>query len=57
MSMNVCPDNIFRMAEPFTTKLDMVMHHYEPDRLPKRLVCLLQGQGHSEGLYNKNMTF
>ena len=38
MSMNVCPDNIFLIAESFTTKLGMVMHHYEPDCLSKRLV-------------------
>ena len=57
MSMNVCPDDIFWIAEPFTAKLGMVMHHYEPDCLPKRLVCYLQGQGHSEGSYNQNMTF
>ena len=47
MSMNVCPDDIFWIAEPFTTKLGMVMHHYEPDCLSKRLVCCLQGQGHN----------
>ena len=56
--MNVCPDDTFRTAEPLRTKLDMVMHHYEPDCLPKRLICcLLGGQGHSEGSYNQNMTF
>ena len=27
------------------------------DCLSKRLVCCLQGQGHSEGSYNQNMTF
>ena len=47
MSMNICPDDIFRIAEHFTTNLDMVMHHYEPDCLSKILVCCLQGQGHS----------
>ena len=55
MSMNVCPDDTFWMDEPFTTKLGMVM----PDCLPKRLLCCLQGQGqdHSEGSYNQNVTF
>ena len=48
MSMSVCPD-IFRIAEPFTTKLGMVMHHHEPDCHPKRVVCCLHSQGHSEG--------
>ena len=33
--MNVCPDDIFWIPEPFTTKLGMVMHHYEPDFLSK----------------------
>ena len=47
MSMNVCLDDIFLFAEPFTTKLGMVMHHYEPGYLSKRLVCCLQGQGYS----------
>ena len=55
--MNVCPDDIFLIGELFTTKLCMVMHHYEPDCLLKRLVCCLQGQGHIEGLYNQNVTF
>ena len=34
--VNVCSDDIFWKAEPFTTKLDMVMHHYEPDYRSKR---------------------
>ena len=33
----------------------MVMHHHEPDWPPKRLVCCVQGEGHSEGTYNQNM--
>ena len=42
MSVNVCPDDIFWIAEPFTTRLGMVMHHFEPDCLSKRLVCCLK---------------
>ena len=57
MLMNVCPDDIFLIAEPFTTKLGRVMHHYEPDCLPERLVCCLQVQGHSEGSYNQKCDF
>ena len=57
MSMNVCPDDIFWFAEPFTTKLGMVMRYYELDCLCKRLVCCLQGQGHSQEWYDLNMTF
>ena len=42
MSMNDCPDDLFWIAELFcVTKLGMVMHHYEPDCLSKRLVCHL----------------
>ena len=44
-----CPDGIFLHAELFTTILGVVMHHYEPDCLSKRLVCCLQGEGHSYG--------
>ena len=47
MSMNICPDDIFWIAEPFTAKLGMVMHYEEPDCLSKGLVCCLLGQGHS----------
>ena len=60
MSMNVnCPGDhdTFWIAESFTTKLSMVILHLESDCLPKRLVCCLQGQGHSESLYKQNMTF
>ena len=47
MSMNDCPDDLFWIAELFcVTKLGMVMHHYEPDCLSKRLVFCLQDQGH-----------
>ena len=52
--INVCPD-ILWMAEPLTTKLGMVTHHYDPDGLPKRLVCCLQDQDHREGSYNQNV--
>ena len=29
--MNVCPDVIFCIAEPFATKLASVMHRHEPE--------------------------
>ena len=38
----------------FTTKLCVLMHHHEPDCLPEKFVCCLQGQGHSEGSYNQD---
>ena len=55
--MNVCPDGIFWISKPLTTKFGMVMHHHEPDCLPKWLVCCLQGQSHSEGSCDQNLTF
>ena len=42
MSMNVCPDDIFRIAEPLTTKLGTVIHHYEPDCPSKRLFAVFK---------------
>ena len=47
MLVNVCPDDIFWIAELLTTNLGMVMHHYEPDGFQKKLVGCLQGQGQS----------
>ena len=44
------------MIEPFVAKPFMVMHHHEPECHVKRLFCYLQGQGHSEGSYNPNIT-
>ena len=46
MSVNVCPNDSLWLAEPFAINLGMVMHHREPNCLPKRLICCLQGQGH-----------
>ena len=37
-------------AEPFATKLGMVLHHCEPECCLKRLVCCLQGQSHYEDM-------
>ena len=34
-----CPDSIFGTAQPFLTKLGMVMHHHEPECHAERLVC------------------
>ena len=34
----------------------MVMQHQKLEGHAERLVCQLQGQGNSEGLYNQNMT-
>ena len=55
MLVNVCPDDIFRIADHFNTKLGMVMQHSEPECGAEKLVTCLQYQGHSEGSYNQNM--
>ena len=55
MLMNVCPDDILWIAEPFTTKLGSMINHNEPNCF-KIIGLLLSGQGHSEGVYNQNMT-
>ena len=34
----------------------MVMQHHEPECRAEKLVCCLQWQGHSEGLYSQDMT-
>ena len=44
------------IAEPFVTKPSMVRHHYKPERHMLKMGFYLQGQGHSVGLYNQNMT-
>ena len=54
-NVSVCPDDIFKTAKHFVTKLDIVMHH-QPECHAKRLVCCFQGQGHSKGSYDQNMT-
>ena len=56
MSVNVCPDVILRTTEHFVTKPGMVMQHQKPEWHAEKLVHFVQCQGHSEGLYNQNMT-
>ena len=56
MSVNVCPDDIFLTTEHFVTKFDMVTQHYEPECHAEKNVCYLQGEGHSKGPYDQNMT-
>ena len=55
MLMNVCRDDISSTAEPSVTKLGLV--HHGPEYHARRLVCCLQVQGHSEGLYNQIWLF
>ena len=40
----------------FSTKLGLMVYYYEVECKAEKLVRYLQCQGHSEGLYNKNMT-
>ena len=54
MSMNVCLDNILWTADHFVTILGMVMQHHEPECHGEKIVCYLQGQGHSEGSYDQH---
>ena len=51
--VNVHLDDISSAAEPSVTKLGMVMQHYGPKCHARRLVCSLQVQGHSEGLFDQ----
>jgi len=43
------------MVDPFVTRLGMVMHHHELEFNTKQFLCYVQGQGHSEGLYDPNV--
>ena len=46
---------IFWTTQPFGTKLGEVMQCHELEYHPKRLVCYLEGQSHSDGSYDQNM--
>ena len=54
--VNVCLDDILWTTEHFVTKPGMVMQRHKPECHAQKLVHCLQCQGHSEGLYNQNMT-
>ena len=56
MLVNACPDGIFRTTEHFVAKPDMVVQHHKPECHAGKLGHCVQCQGHSEGLYNQNMT-
>ena len=51
-----CLDDISWTAQPFLTKLGMVVYYHESVFHAEKLVHYLQCQGHSEGLYNQHMT-
>ena len=50
-------DNISSTAEPFGTKLGMVMHHHGPECRARRLFFCLRSRGHSQGSYNQIWLF
>ena len=50
------PTRLSVSLQPFVTKLGIVVHHHEPECHAKKMGFYLQGQGHSVGLYNQNMT-
>ena len=52
----LCPENICGTSQPFKTKLGMGVHHHEPECDAQKMICCLQGQGHSEGWCDENMT-
>ena len=51
-----CLLNISWTAQPFFTKLGVVVYYHEVMCPTEKLVHYLQCQGHSKGLYNQNMT-
>ena len=56
MLVSVCPGNIFWTTEHFVAKPGMVMQHCKLECHAEKLVTCVQCQGHSEGLYNKDIT-
>ena len=57
LCFHFCLDDISCRAKPFLFKLGMVVYDHEVQCRAEKLVHHLQCQGHSEGLYDKNMTF
>ena len=57
MLVNVCPDDIFGIAELFVAKFGMVMQQHEPECRTDFFECgFFQGQGQSKGSHEQNMT-
>ena len=55
--VNVHLDDISSAAEPSETKLGVVMQHHWLKCHARRLICCLQVQGHSEGLFDQIWLF
>ena len=54
-NVNECLDDIFSTTEHFVTNLGTVMQQHKPECHAEKIVCYLQGQGHSKGSYDKNI--
>ena len=57
--VNVHLNDISSTAEPFLTKLGMVMHHHGPECYARKKICCVQvhSEGHSEGSYDQIWLF
>ena len=55
--MNVHLDALFSTAEPFVTKLGIVMQHHGPECHAERLFCYFLGEGHNDGKYVQILLF
>ena len=56
LCVQLCLDNISWTAQPYLTKLGMVVDYHEAGCHAERLVHCLPCQGHREGLYIQNRT-
>ena len=56
LCVRLCPLSISWTAQPFFSKLDVVVYYHEAMCPVEKLVYCLKCQGDSEGLYNQNMT-
>ena len=58
--MSVCLDFVWTIPpETFyllLTKLGIMVYYHEKESTAEKLICYLQGEGHSEFLCNQNMT-
>ena len=50
------PTRLSVCMQTLVTKLGIVVHYYEPECHATKMGFCLQGQGHSVGLSNQNMT-
>ena len=53
---SISPETLNHFLNIFFTKLGIAVNYHESMCHVEKLILYLQCQGHSEGLYNKNMT-